>query len=261
MKKTTKALYSAVAGLALITSTGGGTFASWVDTASMNATGDTIQTGDLRLDFAPRNSEWGCPMPTGTLAESEFGRVCWTLTPPTGFTYPVGHPNVGQTAPIRRSFNFADLQHIFPGYVLTGVTQVSTTLSGETLVADLRLTGFNVYATSPGLNTAANQTLVAWLNSSETEIRFIPEGVNEPYTYHTDINTNNPVYFDPITVYEGEIESRNFEVKVTVRFPANWPTGLGNSDAMAVQHLGDIYLQLLQQVSTGAFVWPHTTGG
>lgn len=139
MKKTTRATYAAVAGLALLTASGGSTYALWQDTAALGTEGSIIQTGDLRLDF-------------DNLEYDRYHQVSWTLT-----------PGANSTSPALKDVRNLGNVLVGPGDVLVGTTTIRTTLEGDTLVANLLEPDWNY--TQEG-----SAALVAWLNQFQTTV-------------------------------------------------------------------------------------------
>jgi alternate signal-mediated exported protein len=206
MKKTTKALYAATAGLALITSSGGGTLALWSDTAPLSATGSQIQTGDLRLDFADQS-------------KNAYNQVTWTLYNASDVVITSGTwEQIG-----------ANVQ-IDAGYRLEGVAEITATLTGNTLVANLKR--------SQTLNSIdGHPTIATWLTSVKNGIEIA-------------VTQNGTV----IPADKALSTTGNYTVKIIVPFPSqNFPHNDGHEVWQAIMRLGQIDLELLQVVSDGAF--------
>ena len=287
MKKTTKALYSAVAGLAMIAATGNATYASWIDSAPLGNSTDIVQTGDLRLTFAGHPSEGPCEVTTepdedgdedGSESESENGsenvniytQVCWTMQPmtPPATGSPAGTPWVAGTR--KSSYNFGELPVVQPGYVLTGTTQIVTTLSGHTLMADLRLDSFVMN------NPVGAEALTNWLNKAETTVTVTETHGTITTIVPREASDDEVCDFDGCDLFKKLTEpTKTFDVLITVSFSRDpLPEDVqiekvdadgnpvldddGNpvmvsAHAEARKHIGDLTFQLLQSVDSDAF--------
>jgi len=223
MKKTTKAIYGAVAGLALLTASGGGTYASWRDQAPIAS--NNVQTGNLNLNFTQELYQ------TYTLYE----RVLWTLYDAQGNQ--VGEPS---------RYWAAQRKEVKPGYKLVGVTDVTVTLEGGTIQA--HLIDKDVEFSTQLINYGAD--VAAWLTKAieTTEIT-----VRRTNTGQTPVYINNQKDGQGAVIRTLLTNTNDYTVTVTVQFPKDeLPKNTTNLQS-ALMILGSLDLELVQVVHPNAF--------
>lgn len=215
MKKTTKALYSAVAGLALIASTGGATYATWIDRAPLGTTTDEIHTGNLRLDFKNTNVD-------------DWDQVNWTLY--NDQNQPIKWGNLTEIGDV----------NVSAGFRLVGTVDVRSTLVGDTLVANLR----REFHFNPP--TGTGEKLIAWIDraAQATTVE-----IKDGSTTVIATNANTSANLSPVAA-----GYRDYTVTITIPFPKDgFPDNDTDGVWQAVMHMGDLNLELLQNASTTAF--------
>jgi alternate signal-mediated exported protein len=162
LKKTTRALYCAAAGLALLASTGGGTYASWVGSTNLVTTTNTIDTGDLSLTFRDGS-------------RNGFNQVSWSLN---------GGPG---------TYDFSKIGEVKPGNVLIGTAWVRVTLKGDTMHASL--SHGNLVPSVTGNSPA----LLGWLQGAANTavVTIAPEGqADETWSLPLALSPNSVGYAD-----------------------------------------------------------------
>lgn len=222
LKKTTKALYSAVAGLALIASTGSTTYASWIDQASLGTTSNTIYTGNLSIALR-------------TPGANQYSHVSWRL-----YNSPTA------TAPIWTGTNFQSTAvggvapNVAPNYKLVGTFDVKTTLDGDSLAANLK-----TEYTKPTIQSTPE--LEPWIAASATNVQ----------VKVVDAETNTATEILPTTVIRGNVAvpTHFYTVTITIQFADNtlFPPALVGQTQLGSLYLGDLKVSLLQIADSNAF--------
>jgi len=229
MRKTTKALYCAAVGLSLLTVTGGSTYALWNDTGRLSTTGDFVQTGDLRLDFAddsfcPGGQDPHCPL----------YQMAWDLIPAPGSNrQPIyGKRNLGQIL-------------VFPGDKLVGTTQISSSLVGSTLQANMMEPVWD-------FTDEGDAEVVAWLDLSVTTVSIHRV---DPATGAKDLITQSPAPqppIAPVALHSSDV----FTLTISVEFATYGYPASSAVQQTAAHHMGNVHLELVQQVTSDAFGHP-----